>query len=68
LKNFVILENENLPYGSWKDIKYLLDYHVDDNSKLRKILYPLEVIEGYNDMIVKKCIKLVLRTITKRHN
>ena len=36
IEKFVILENENLPYGSWKDIKYLLDFHINENSKLKK--------------------------------
>ena len=66
IEKFVILENENLPYGSWKDIKYLLDFHINENSKLKKKYYtPLEVIEGYNDMIVKKCIKLVCEQLQK---
>ena len=66
IEKFVILENENLPYGSWKDIKYLLDFHLDDNSKLKKKYYtPLEVIESNNDIIVKKCIKLVCEQLQK---
>lgn len=66
IEKFVILENENLPYGSWKDIKYLLDFHLDENSKLKKKYYtPLEVIEANNDIIVKKCIKLVCEQLQK---
>ena len=66
IEKFVILENENLPYGSWKDIKYLLDYHLDENSKLKKKYYtPLEVIEENNDIVVNKCIKLVCEQLQK---
>jgi hypothetical protein len=66
IEKFVILENEKLPYGSWKDIKYLLDFHLDENSKLKKKYYtPLEVIEANNDMIVKKCIQLVCQQLHK---
>jgi hypothetical protein len=60
IEKFVILENEKLPYGSWKDIKYLLNYHIHDNSKIKKKYYrPLEVIEFNYDTIVKQCINLV---------
>ena len=66
IEKFVILENERLPYGSWKDIKYLLDFHIDKHNKLKKKYYiPLEVIEENNDIIIKKCIKLVCEQLKK---
>lgn len=66
IEKFVILEDESLPYGSWKDIKYLLDFHIDENNKLKKKYYrPVEVIEAIDDIVVKKCIKLVCEQLQK---
>ena len=66
IEKFVIAENDVLPYGSWKDIKYLLDYHVDVNNKLKKKYYtPREIIGDNNYIIVKKCIELVCNQLNK---
>ena len=66
IEKFVTMETNSMPYGSWKDIKYLLDYHLEDENKLKKKYYnPLDVVNNIDDTIVTKCIKLVCNQLDK---
>lgn len=67
IEKFVIMDNnKTLPYGSWKDIKYLLDYHFENKCKIKCKQYNIKsIIDKNENKILQKCIDLVCSQLNK---
>lgn len=69
IEKLVIGENNDIPYGSWKDIKYLLNYHFEDDSKIKNKQYNIKSIIGKNNnKLLEKCITLICNQLNKDIN